>query len=181
MAALAHDLVALLLQRQAVDLDHVVEHAGEHLDHLAVLVPVETRLGPERVAHELGQVDRAEQARAVGRQRLFAAVVRVQAVAVEGVDAGYLHVVDVLDAIGLQRLHGGDKALAVEVTLVARQGGLQTRGLVAVGKADQFGETRQRLAGNHQLVLGPGGIGMPAAMTIGQQAFTCDTAVAIDP
>ena len=36
VAALAHDLVALLLQRQAVDLDHVVEHAGEHAHDLAV-------------------------------------------------------------------------------------------------------------------------------------------------
>src|SRR3546814_7458210 len=39
VAALAHDLVALLLQRQAVDLDHVVEHAGEHAHDFPVLVP----------------------------------------------------------------------------------------------------------------------------------------------
>jgi hypothetical protein len=43
VAALAHDLVALLLQRQAVDLDHVVEHAREHAHHFLVLVPVEAR------------------------------------------------------------------------------------------------------------------------------------------
>ena len=73
MAALAHDLVALLLQRQAVDLDHVVEHAGEHVHHFAVFVPVETGLVGERVAHEVGEVDRAEQAGAVRRQRLLAA------------------------------------------------------------------------------------------------------------
>ena len=41
VAALAQDLVALLLQRQAVDLHHVVEHAREHAHHLAVFVPVE--------------------------------------------------------------------------------------------------------------------------------------------
>ena len=35
VAALALDLVALLRQRQAVDLDDVVEHAREHLDDLA--------------------------------------------------------------------------------------------------------------------------------------------------
>ena len=60
-------------QRQAVDLDHVVEHAREDAHDLAVLVPVEARLVRERVAHEAGQVDRAEQARAVRRQRLLAA------------------------------------------------------------------------------------------------------------
>ncbi len=38
-----------------------------------------------------------------GGKRLLAAVVRVQAVAVEGVDARHLHVVDVLDAVGVQR------------------------------------------------------------------------------
>ncbi len=43
------------------------------LHHLAVFVPVEARLRAERIAHEGGQVDRAEQARAVRRQRLFAA------------------------------------------------------------------------------------------------------------
>jgi hypothetical protein len=64
---------ALLCQRQAVDLDHVVEHAREHAHDFAVFVPVEMRLRGERVAHELGQVHRAEQAGPVGRQRLFAA------------------------------------------------------------------------------------------------------------
>ena len=73
MAALAQDLVALLLQRQAVDVDHVVEHAGEHAHHFLVFLPVEARLVGEGIAHEGGQVDRAEQAGAVGRQRLLAA------------------------------------------------------------------------------------------------------------
>ena len=40
---------------------------------LRILVPVEARIGAERVLHEAGQVDRAEQAGAVGRQRLLAA------------------------------------------------------------------------------------------------------------
>ena len=60
-------------QRQAVDLDHVVEHAREHAHDFAVFLHVEARLRPERIAHELGQVDRAEQAGAVRRQRLLAA------------------------------------------------------------------------------------------------------------
>ena len=41
MAPLAMNLVALHRQRQAVDLDHVVEHARKDFDDLAELVPVE--------------------------------------------------------------------------------------------------------------------------------------------
>ena len=41
VTALAQDLAALLLERQAVDLDDVVEHAREHLHDLAIFVPVE--------------------------------------------------------------------------------------------------------------------------------------------
>ena len=73
MAALAHDLVALLLQRQAVHFDDVVEHAGEHAHDFLVFLPVEGGLVGEGVAHELGEVDRAQQAGAVRRQRLLAA------------------------------------------------------------------------------------------------------------
>ena len=103
VAALAHDLVALLLERQAVDLAHVVEHAREHLHDFAVFVPVELGEIRERVLHEAREVDRAQQARAVRRQRLLAAVVRMEAVRVELVDARDLHVVDVFDAVGAAR------------------------------------------------------------------------------
>ncbi len=60
MATLAFDLVALLLQWQAVDLHYVIEHAGEDAYDFAVLVPVEARVRTERVDHEVGQVDRAQ-------------------------------------------------------------------------------------------------------------------------
>ncbi len=82
------------LERQAVDLDHVVEHAGEHADHLAVLVPVEAGLVGERLTHEAGEVDRAEQAGAVRRQRLFAAGVGGADVFAEPV---VVHLVDAVD------------------------------------------------------------------------------------
>ena len=52
MAALAQDLLALLLERQAVHLHHVVEHAGEDLHHFAVLGPVEFREVGEGVFDE---------------------------------------------------------------------------------------------------------------------------------
>jgi hypothetical protein len=73
VTALARDFVALRRQRQAVDLDHVVEHAREHLDDLAVGFPIEARIVGERIDHEFREIDRTQQAGAVWRQRLFAA------------------------------------------------------------------------------------------------------------
>ncbi len=131
MAALAVDFLALLLERQAVHLDHVVEHAREDADHLPVLVPVEARLLGERITHETGEIDRTEQARAVRRQRLFAAGIgRADVLAppvvvhlVDAVDqheAGLREVVrrghdDVPEALGRQGLvdHAEHEALVV--------------------------------------------------------------------
>ena len=73
VAPLAEDLLALALERQAIDLDHVVQHAREDVHDLAEFLPVEARVIRERIAQETREVDRAEQARAVGRQRLLAA------------------------------------------------------------------------------------------------------------
>ena len=73
VTTLAQDLIALLTERQAVDLDHVVEHAREHLHDFAELFPIEARIFGERIDDEAREIDRAEQARAVRRQRLLAA------------------------------------------------------------------------------------------------------------
>ena len=94
VAALALNLVALLRQRQPVDLDDVVEHAREHLDDLAVCVPVETRVLGERIDHEARQVDRAQQAGAVRWQRLLTAGVGCTNVLAEPV---VVHLVDLVD------------------------------------------------------------------------------------
>ena len=106
VAALAGDLVPLAAERQAVDLDHVVEHAREGAHHLAVLVPVEARLVRERPAHEARQVDRAEQAGAVGRQRLLAAGIGGADVLAPPV---VVHLVDAVDEDepGLGEIVGG--------------------------------------------------------------------------
>ena len=66
VAALVFDLVALLAQRKTIHLDHVVQHAGEDLDRLAVLVEVEAGFLGEGLVDEAGQVHRAQQAGAVG-------------------------------------------------------------------------------------------------------------------
>ncbi len=94
MSALALDLVALALERKAVDLDHVVEHAREDPDDLAELLPVEPgRLG-ERLLDESGQVHRTQQARTIWRQRLLTAIVRHDAIGIERIDAWDLAVID---------------------------------------------------------------------------------------
>src|SRR4029078_1243177 len=73
VTAFAQDLFTLLGQWQAVDLDDVVEHPREDLEALAEFTPIEVSVIAERRDDELREVDRPEQARAIGRQRLLAA------------------------------------------------------------------------------------------------------------
>src|SRR6185312_3910172 len=72
-AALRHRLAALLLERPRGDVEDVVEHADRHLDVLAEALEVEARLVLERIADEAREIDAAEAAAAVGRQRLLGA------------------------------------------------------------------------------------------------------------
>jgi hypothetical protein len=65
--AFAVDLAALLLEREPVDLDHVVEHAREHFANLAVGFPIEAGILRERIDYELGEIDRSQETRTVGR------------------------------------------------------------------------------------------------------------------
>jgi DNA-directed RNA polymerase subunit F len=67
MAALAHDLSALLRERQSIDLNHIVEKASEHLHDFAKFGPVKFREFAERVAHKLGEIHRAQETRTVRR------------------------------------------------------------------------------------------------------------------
>ena len=70
---LGHRLGVLLLQRPGGDVEYVVQHAGRDLHHLGEALVVERGLVAEGLAHEAGQVDRAQAAAAVGRQRLLGA------------------------------------------------------------------------------------------------------------
>ncbi len=140
MAAFMVDFMALLRQRQAVDLDHVVEHAGKDRHHLAILFPVEMRGVGEGLFHELGQVHRTQQAGAVLRQRLLAAVVCVQAVGIKGVNTWYLYIVNVFHAVCGDILHARDETFAIEATLIASKQPFEARCLVAVGEPDQPGK-----------------------------------------
>ena len=73
MPALAGDFPALLFQGQAIDLDYVIEHAGENRDHVTIGVPIKTGILGKGIADELGQIDGAEQTGSVGGQHLLAA------------------------------------------------------------------------------------------------------------
>ncbi len=72
-AALGGGFGLLLGQRPVGDVEHVVEHAHRHVDDLAEGGVVEIGGFLEGVIDETGQVDRAEAAAAVGRQRLLGA------------------------------------------------------------------------------------------------------------
>ncbi len=71
MTTLAHNFIALARQGQTVHFHHIVQHASEHGNHFAISIPVEKSFVGERVAHEFGQVDAAQQTSAIRRQRLL--------------------------------------------------------------------------------------------------------------
>ena len=82
-APLGHGLLALLLQGEAGCVDRVVQHADRDRNQFGELGLVDKGVRGEGGAHQARQVDRAEEAGAVGRQRLFAAGIgRVDGLAV---------------------------------------------------------------------------------------------------
>ena len=97
------------------DIEHVVEHAGRHSDHFGKTDFVKVGIDAERLSHELRQVDRPEAAAAVGRQRLFGAVVHIEAIGVEGMDMFDGDVIDLLEAVGRQAIDRRGKALVLQV------------------------------------------------------------------
>ena len=94
MATLGGDLLALFGQRQLVDLHHVVQHPGEDGHHLAKRLPVEGGPLGEGLAHKLGQIDRPQQAGAIGGQGLLTTGVGGADLLAEPV---VVHLVDLVD------------------------------------------------------------------------------------
>ena len=92
------------------------------------------------------QVDAAQTAAAVGRQRLFAAVVHHQAVGIEGMHLLDRHIVNRLDAGGLDRLDRGGEALAVQAAAVSGQHVFESLGLGVVLEADALGRIKEVVA-----------------------------------
>ena len=72
-AALVGGFLGLALERPVGRIEDVVEHPGGHTDDFGEGVEIEAGGVGEGVADEQRQVDRAEAAAAVGRQRLFRA------------------------------------------------------------------------------------------------------------
>ena len=181
MAPLGGDLPALLLEGKPVDLDHVVEHPGEDGHRLAEPLPVEPGVRGERLMHEAGQVHRPEETRAVGGQRLLAAVVYVEAVRVEGVDAGHRDVEDLGLSRGLDRPHGGREAFAVEGAAEAGERGREPPGLLGVVEPDHPLELPEVLASDDELVLCPEPVFARTAATVGQASRARLPAVPVEP
>ncbi len=94
--------------------------------------------GRKRLGDELREIDRAEEAGAVGRQRLLTAIVRLKAIGVESVDTGDFHVVDIFDAkLRRRTLRVADEALAVGRALVIGDRSVETCGLFTVGESER--------------------------------------------
>ena len=95
----------LRLQRKTRDVDHVIEEAHRDAGELRELGFVEPRFVRKRMIDELGEIDRAQEARAIGRQRLLAARVgRLDRLAI-GEVVQRVHPVDE-DHAGLGRVVG---------------------------------------------------------------------------
>ena len=124
----------------------------------------------ERMAHEAREDDGAEVAAAVGGKRLFAAVVHIQAIGVEGVAVRHRDVIDHFLAVALQCLDGGSEALTVRGAPVLGQGLLQPFGLVGVRKAYAVGEDAKVVAADDQFMLWLGCIVALAAFAVGHGA-----------
>jgi hypothetical protein len=71
--AFVRGLLRLLGERPQRCIEHVVERADRNLRDLAEFFPVERRRLAKRIADETRQVDRAEAAAPIGRQRLLTA------------------------------------------------------------------------------------------------------------
>ena len=75
-AALGARFGVLLRQRPHRHVEHVVEHAHRRMYDTRERPEIEARFGPEGVRHERGEIDAAQAAAAVRRQRLLAAGIR---------------------------------------------------------------------------------------------------------
>src|SRR4029079_9516960 len=92
----------------------------------------------ERSDDQGREIDRAQQTGAIGRKWLFAAIVRPQAIGVEGVEAGYWRVEALGVAVGGDALDCRDKASAIERPFIGLHKLPKPCALVMVGKTDAF-------------------------------------------
>ena len=122
-----------LRQRIGIDLDDVVEKAHREANDALHLVPVD-RPAPVPLAREPGDVERAQVARLVRQQGLFATLVKHDAVGDEGMALRLGEIVDRPDPGGLDRDDRVGEALRVEAAVANRAqallfGSKETNGL----------------------------------------------------
>ena len=159
-------LLRLVLEREARDVDGVVQHAHRQRHQPLEFGEIEAGLRREGVAHQRRQVDRAQEASAVRRKWLLSAIVDIKAIGIESVDAGDLDVKNRRHAICHNCRHRRGEALLVEAPTVA----IDRRGepccLAFVLEADDFGKTGDILARDNQLMIGiaPIGLASPEAV-----------------
>jgi hypothetical protein len=176
VAAFAQNLLALLLERQTIDLDHVVEHAREDLHHLAVLIPVEFGEVGEGMLDEAGEIHRAEKTAAVGWKRLFAAVTCHQPIEDEVVLVRLRRIEHGLFAGMLDANDGTDEFLPINLRMA-----LLPRPILLVlrfgDETDLFHEAIAGSRTNDQLVVGLAVIEPFATLPVRQQSVACRTAL----
>ena len=73
MTALTHDFIPLTRQRKPIDLNHVVEHSRKDFHDFAIFIPIKRGFGSKWVTNKASEIDRSEQAGAIGRQWLLTA------------------------------------------------------------------------------------------------------------
>ena len=180
-APLGVRLVALLGKREVGHLGHVVHHAHGDRHQALELAHVEGRLRLEGIAHEGGQVDRAQEAGAIGRERLLSAVVHVEAVGVEGVRSGYLNVENLRLAVRRQCFDLRDESLAIELPPIGGEERSEAARLLGVREADDLGEVRHVVAADDELVVRLAPVRLMAAAAIRQMPPAFGPALPVEP
>ena len=165
-APLGPGLVGLPGQGEARDVDDVVHHAHGHRDQGLERRHVEMGALRERIAHQGGQVDRTQITGPISRQGLLAAVVDIETVGVEGVDARNPHVVNVFETVVGQVRDPGEEPFPIGSAFVGRKQTCQSRLFVPIREADEFGEAVEVLVADDQIVqsFAEIGLGSPPAV-----------------
>ncbi len=179
-ATLGLGFLVLLRQRETRDVDHVVEHAHRQRHQTFQRRHVQAGLRRERILDQGREIDRAQQAGPVGRQRLLTAVVDVEAIGVEGIDAGNFCIVDLGLAVRFDAIDLDDEPLSIELAPIAGQKAPKAQHLVSVSKADPLGEESDIVTGYRQFVLCRAIVQAQPALAVGHRTLSGRPPITID-
>src|SRR5205807_1314918 len=122
----------------------------------------------------------SQKARAELWKRLLSAVVCVKPIRVECIDAGNLHVVDVLRSGFDDALNAGGKAFAIQRTTVFGEQSLEAHLLVAVTEPNRGCELFESCRADDELMVGQRWIGAHASLAIGQYSAARRAPIAVN-